>query len=76
MDMDVGFLDDQTLRGNRVHNKPCIVQRDRTILLETAHADAEIARVQLAQYADLIKSPSSFHTYRLTPLSLWNAAGE
>ena len=57
-----------------MHNKPCIVQRDRTILLETAHADAEIARVQLAQYADLIKSPSSFHTYRLTPLSLWNAA--
>lgn len=53
-----------------MHNKPCIVQRDRTILLETAHADAEIARVQLAQYADLIKSPSSFHTYRLTPLSL------
>ncbi|MCM3256540.1 DEAD/DEAH box helicase [Paenibacillus lautus] len=60
--------------GIRVHNKPCIVQRDRTILLETAHADAEAAREQLAQYADLIKSPASFHTYRLTPLSLWNAA--
>lgn len=57
-----------------MHNKPCIVQRDRTILLETAHADAEAAREQLAQYADLIKSPASFHTYRLTPLSLWNAA--
>ncbi|KOR88523.1 DNA repair helicase XPB [Paenibacillus solani] len=57
-----------------MNNKPCIVQRDRTILLETAHADFETAREQLAQYADLIKSPSSFHTYRLTPLSLWNAA--
>lgn len=55
-------------------NKPCIVQRDRTILLETAHAEFEWAREQLAQYADLIKSPSSYHTYRLTPLSLWNAA--
>lgn len=57
-----------------VQNKPCIVQRDRTILLETTHADFEAAREQLAHYADLIKSPSTFHTYRLTPLSLWNAA--
>lgn len=57
-----------------MHNKPCIVQRDRTILLETAHVEAEAAREQLAQYAELIKSPTSFHTYRLSPLSLWNAA--
>ncbi|WP_172963970.1 DNA repair helicase XPB [Paenibacillus sp. Cedars] len=57
-----------------VHNKPCIVQRDRTILLETTHAEFEAAREQLAHYADLIKSPATFHTYRLTPLTLWNAA--
>ena len=54
--------------------KPCIVQRDRTVLLETAHPEFEQARRQLSQYADLVKSPSSFHTYRITPLSLWNAA--
>ncbi|MDO7905266.1 helicase-associated domain-containing protein [Paenibacillus sp. JX-17] len=54
--------------------KPCIVQRDRTVLLETGHAGAGPAREQLQYYAELLKSPSGFHTYRLTPLSLWNAA--
>ncbi|KKO52182.1 DNA repair helicase XPB [Paenibacillus sp. DMB20] len=54
--------------------RPCIVQRDRTILLEVNHAGFEEAREQISQYADLVKSPPSFHTYRITPLSLWNAA--
>ncbi|WP_422660476.1 DNA repair helicase XPB [Paenibacillus sp. EC2-1] len=55
-------------------DKPCIVQRDRTILLEVGHKGFEEAREQLSRYADLVKSPPSFHTYRITPLSLWNAA--
>ncbi|MEN1987538.1 DNA repair helicase XPB [Paenibacillus hubeiensis] len=52
----------------------CIVQRDFTILLETDHPGSEQARSQLAAYAELIKTPSAWHTYRITSLSLWNAA--
>lgn len=56
------------------NSKPCIVQRDRTVLLECGHYAFEEAREKLSCYAELVKSPSSFHTYRITPLSLWNAA--
>lgn len=52
----------------------CIVRRDRTILLECAHPDFEVARKKLGIFAELIKSPPAYHTYRITPLSLWNAA--
>lgn len=52
----------------------CIVRRDRTILLECAHQNFEAARKELGAYAELIKSPPAYHTYRITPLSLWNAA--
>ncbi|WP_082423295.1 DNA repair helicase XPB [Paenibacillus dakarensis] len=57
-----------------IKDKPCIVQRDRTILLEVGHSGFEEAREQLSHYAELVKSPPVFHTYRITPLSLWNAA--
>lgn len=53
---------------------PCIVQRDFTILLEMGLPHSEYARSQLQVYAELVKSPSAFHTYHITPLSLWNAA--
>ncbi|MCP3778182.1 DNA repair helicase XPB [Paenibacillus sp. MZ03-122A] len=53
---------------------PCIVQRDFTVLLEMGLPGSERARSQLQIYAELVKSPSAFHTYHLTPLSLWNAA--
>ncbi|MEC0237242.1 helicase-associated domain-containing protein [Paenibacillus kribbensis] len=53
---------------------PCIVQRDFTILLEMGLPRSEFARSQLQVYAELVKSPSAFHTYHITPLSLWNAA--
>ncbi|OAB30259.1 helicase [Paenibacillus macquariensis subsp. defensor] len=56
------------------NSKPCIVQHDRMVLLECGHYAFEEAREQLSCYAELVKSPSSFHTYRITPLSLWNAA--
>ncbi len=54
--------------------KPAIVQSDRSILLETDGPGFENARDCLACFAELVKSPEHIHTYRLTPLSLWNAA--
>ncbi len=53
---------------------PAIVQSDRTVLLEVAHPDFERARSQLAVFAELEKSPEHIHTYRISPVSLWNAA--
>lgn len=57
-----------------LENKPVIVQSDRSILLETDGPAFEDARDSLALFAELVKSPEHIHTYRLTPLSLWNAA--
>jgi DNA excision repair protein ERCC-3 len=54
--------------------KPVIVQSDRSVLLETDNALFEDARDCLASFAELVKSPEHIHTYRITPLSLWNAA--
>jgi len=53
---------------------PIVVQGDRSILLETNNPLFEAARDALAQFAELEKSPEHFHTYRISPLSLWNAA--
>jgi DNA excision repair protein ERCC-3 len=53
---------------------PIVVQSDRSVFLETERANYEVARDALAQFAELIKSPEHIHTYRITPLSLWNAA--
>lgn len=50
-----------------------IVQSDRTILLEVHSSKAEAAREAIAPFAELVKSPEHIHTYRLTPLSIWNA---
>jgi DNA excision repair protein ERCC-3 len=53
---------------------PLIVQSDRTVLLEVDNPRYPEARDHLARFAELEKSPEHFHTYRITPLSLWNAA--
>jgi DNA excision repair protein ERCC-3 len=53
---------------------PIIVQSDKTILLEVDNPLYEAARDQLARFAELEKSPEYVHTYRISPLSLWNAA--
>ena len=53
---------------------PLIVQSDRSIFLETDNQFYEDARDQLARFAELEKSPEHLHTYRISPLSLWNAA--
>jgi DNA excision repair protein ERCC-3 len=55
-------------------DNPLIVQGDKTVLLEVNNSRYEAARDALARFADLEKSPEHIHTYRLTPLSLWNAA--
>src|ERR1035438_8090879 len=53
---------------------PLIVQGDRTILLEVDNPLHAEARDAIAPFAELEKSPEHIHTYRLTPLSLGNAA--
>ena len=53
---------------------PLIVQSDRSILVEVDNPRYEEARDALAPFAELEKSPEHIHTYRLTDLSLWNAA--
>lgn len=53
---------------------PVIVQGDRTLLLEVHHPAYEDVRDALGRFADLEKSPEHIHTYRISPLSLWNAA--
>ncbi len=54
--------------------KPLIVQGDHTILLDVHDDEADAARAAIAPFTELEKSPEHFHTYRITPLSLWNAA--
>ena len=53
---------------------PLIVQGDRTVLLEVNNSHYEDARDHLARFAELEKSPEYIHTYRISSLSLWNAA--
>jgi len=53
---------------------PLIVQSDKSVLLEVSNPKYEDARDSLARFAELVKSPEYIHTYRITPLSLWNAA--
>jgi len=55
-------------------NKALIVQSDRTLLLDVHCENAEDARQAIIPFAELEKSPEHIHTYRITPLSLWNAA--
>ena len=52
---------------------PLIVQSDKTLLLEIGHPDAPAARANIAPFAELERSPEHVHTYRITPLALWNA---
>ncbi len=52
---------------------PLIVQSDKTLLLEVEHPDAEQARRDIAPFAELERAPEHVHTYRVTPLALWNA---
>jgi len=55
-------------------SNPLIAQSDKTVLLEVNNPLYEEGRDALARFAELEKSPEHIHTYRITPLSLWNAA--
>ncbi len=52
---------------------PLIVQSDKTLLLEVDHELAEACRRAIAPFAELERAPEHIHTYRVTPLGLWNA---
>jgi DNA excision repair protein ERCC-3 len=56
-----------------VTDGPLIVQSDKTLLLEVDHPQSGEARAAIAPFAELERSPEHVHTYRLTPLGLWNA---
>src|SRR3954452_22760804 len=53
---------------------PFIVQSDRSVLVEVDNPRYAEARDALAPFAELEKSPEHIHTYRISNLSLWNAA--
>lgn len=57
------------------YSNPLIVQSDRTLLLDVHAPLAKECRNALIPFAELERSPEHLHTYRLTPLSLWNASG-
>ena len=56
-----------------MNDGPLIVQSDKTLLLEVDHERASDCRKAIAPFAELERSPEHVHTYRLTPLGLWNA---
>jgi DNA excision repair protein ERCC-3 len=56
-----------------MNDGPLIVQSDKTLLLEVDHEFADACRKAIAPFAELERSPEHIHTYRLTPLGLWNA---
>lgn len=53
---------------------PLMIQKDLSVWLAADHPEVEEARETLALFAELVKSPGHLHLYRITPLSLWNAA--
>lgn len=55
-------------------NKPLILQSDFSLLLDVHNPLFDEARARLSAFAELEKSPEHIHTYRMSPLSLWNAA--
>ncbi len=57
-----------------VPDNPLVVQGDHSLLLETQSPRYAEARDALLAFAELVKSPEYVHTWRITPLSLWNAA--
>jgi DNA excision repair protein ERCC-3 len=57
-----------------VTDGPLIVQSDKTLLLDVDHPAAADCRRAIAPFAELERAPEHMHTYRLTPLGLWNAS--
>jgi DNA excision repair protein ERCC-3 len=61
------------LMMDRQTENPLIIQSDSTILMDMHAPRATEARERMAPFTELVKSPEHVHTYRLTPLSIWNA---
>ncbi len=61
-------------RTSRSLSKPLIVQSDLTLLLAVDEPLYEEARNALLGFAELVKAPEHVHTYRISPLSVWNAS--
>ena len=56
-------------------DRPLIVQGDGSLLLDVHNDSFEASRGEISAFAELEKSPEHVHSYRISPLSLWNAAG-
>ena len=54
--------------------KPLIIQTDGSLLLEVDSPHFVRIRDELLKFAELMKSPEHMYTYRITNISLWNAA--
>lgn len=50
------------------------IQSDKTLLLDTHHARFDAVRNRIINFAELLKTPTHIHFYRITPISLWNAS--
>ncbi len=68
------LLQPQGGRMQAREENPIIVQEKGEVLLEVGSPRYEAARDILAAFAELYKCPEQVHTYKITPLSLWNAA--
>ena len=55
-------------------DKPLIVQSDRTLMLDVHSEAANSCRDQIIAFSELVKAPEHVHTYRISAISLWNAA--
>ena len=55
-------------------SKPLVVQGDGTIFLEVDSDPDRSCRDKISRFAELVKSPEHIHTYKVTPLAVWNAA--
>ncbi len=53
---------------------PLIVQGDSSLLLDVHNEYFDTVRSEISSFTELEKSPEHIHTYRISPLSLWNAA--
>ncbi len=57
-----------------MEDKPLIIQSDMTLLMDVHSPSAGESRAAILPFCELIRSPEHIHTYRISPLSLWNAA--
>ena len=55
-------------------NGAIIVQSNLEIMVEVDSPSYEAARDAIAPFTELVKSPEHLHTYKISHLSLWNAA--